>query len=161
MFVVASFSLWPINVWSLQIAFNWLLACFEIFEICFLKFSLLSVSITNSLLIIQWFNQRHLYFIQICLGLSWNLWSLIKIYLCLLLCSMQFQIHFVKFLKVRSNLYFPHLLCRHLQSFSKSPVFPSQNFHFGVKKRCSLQRVALYRLHIIKKLKFFCSSVCS
>ena len=43
------FSLCPINVSSLQISFSWLLSFLQILEICFSKFSLLSISVPNNL----------------------------------------------------------------------------------------------------------------
>ena len=48
-FIIASFSLCPINICSLQIAFSWLLAFLQVLEMCFPKFSLLSISIPNNL----------------------------------------------------------------------------------------------------------------
>ena len=43
------FSLCPINVYSMQIAFSWLVAFLQILKMCFSKFSFLSVSIPNDL----------------------------------------------------------------------------------------------------------------
>ena len=48
-FIVTSFSLRPLNVWSLQIAFSGIWIFFQILEMCFSKFSLLSISISNNL----------------------------------------------------------------------------------------------------------------
>ena len=47
-YIVVSISLCPLNVYNLQIAFSWLLAFLQILEICFSKFSLLSISIPNN-----------------------------------------------------------------------------------------------------------------
>ena len=68
---------------SLQVAFSWLLTFLQVLEMCFSKFSLLSLSL-GIWQKIPWLVLCHLYLIQIYLGLSWNLYSLIEIYLGLL-----------------------------------------------------------------------------
>ena len=111
---MASISLWTINVCSLQITFSWLLAFCKNWK-CVFQFSSVYYQFLYPIIwqMIPWSILHHLYLIQICLGLSWNLKSLIGIYLGLL-SSVLNQFNAVSnscqnISKSSVKLYYPHI----------------------------------------------------